>query len=82
MVLIGPPGAGKGTQASRLAAHYHIPHISTGEMLREEVRQESSIGQQIKDCLAAGDLVSDAMILGLVETRLQQQDCRSGFILD
>lgn len=82
MVLIGPPGAGKGTQASRLAAHYHIPHISTGEMLREEVKQCSSIGNQIKDCLAAGNLVSDQMILGLVEMRLQQKDCRLGFILD
>ena len=82
MVLIGPPGAGKGTQASRLAAHYHIPHISTGEMLREEVKVGSSIGHQIKDCLAAGNLVSDQMILGLVEMRLQQKDCRLGFILD
>lgn len=82
MVLIGPPGAGKGTQASRLAAHYHIPHISTGEMLREEVKVGSSIGNQIKDCLAAGNLVSDQMILGLVEMRLQQKDCRLGFILD
>lgn len=82
MVLIGPPGAGKGTQASRLAAHYHIPHISTGEMLREEVKQGSSIGNAIKDCLAAGNLVSDQMILGLVEMRLQQKDCRLGFILD
>ncbi len=82
MVLIGPPGAGKGTQASRLAAHYHIPHISTGEMLREEVKQGSLIGNQIKDTLAAGNLVSDEMILGLVEMRLQQQDCRLGFILD
>lgn len=82
MVLIGPPGAGKGTQASILAAHYHIPHISTGDMLRQEVKLSTSIGRQIKDCLAAGNLVSDSMILGLVEMRLQQMDCRQGFILD
>ena len=82
MVLIGPPGAGKGTQASILAAHYHIPHISTGDMLRQEVKLETTIGRKIKDCLAAGNLVSDSMILGLVEMRLQQMDCRQGFILD
>lgn len=82
MVLIGPPGAGKGTQASILAAHYHIPHISTGDMLRQEVKLGTGIGRQIKDLLAAGNLVSDQMILGLVETRLQQMDCRRGFILD
>jgi len=82
MVLIGPPGAGKGTQASHLAVHYHIPHISTGDMLRQEVKLGSTIGRQIKDCLAAGNLVSDQMILGLVENRLQEMDCRHGFILD
>lgn len=82
MVLIGPPGAGKGTQAAQLAAQYHIPHISTGEMLRQEVRQGTIIGQQVKDCLAAGNLVPDALMLNMVENRLQQKDTLNGFILD
>jgi adenylate kinase len=82
MVLIGPPGAGKGTQAARLAERYHIPHISTGEMLRQEVRQGSIIGQQVKDCLAAGNLVTDSVMLNMVENRLQMKDTLGGFILD
>ncbi len=82
MVLIGPPGAGKGTQAARLAAHYRIPHISTGDMLRMEVRQETPIGLQVRDRLAAGLLVPDALMLGMVEHRLLQKDAKQGFILD
>lgn len=82
MVLIGPPGAGKGTQAERLALHYHIPHISTGEMLRAEVRAGSPLGLQVKEIIAGGNLVSDGLMLDLVEQRLQHKDARHGFILD
>lgn len=82
MVLIGPPGAGKGTQANQLAAHYHIPHISTGEMLRHEVREGTEIGKKVAACLAAGNLVSDELMLGMVEHRLQMIDAQSGFVLD
>lgn len=82
MVLIGPPGAGKGTQATLLGAHYGIPHISTGEMLRLEVRQGTDIGRQVQSCLAAGNLVSDQLILEMVEHRLQQEDTQRGFVLD
>ena len=82
MVLIGPPGAGKGTQADRLATFYHIPHISTGEMLRAEVRARSPIGQEVGALLAAGELVGDELMLKMVESRLQQKDARDGYILD
>ncbi len=82
MVLIGPPGAGKGTQADRLATFYHIPHISTGEMLRAEVRAKSAIGTQVEALLAAGNLVPDELMLQMVEQRLQQKDARDGYILD
>lgn len=82
IVLIGPPGAGKGTQAPKLAAHYGIPHISTGEMLRDEVRHESALGLQVADLLAAGNLVNDDLMLKLVRNRLAVSDTCQGFILD
>lgn len=82
LVLIGPPGAGKGTQAAHLVEHYGIPHVSTGEMLRREVRNGSVIGNQVKDCLAAGNLVPDSLMLSMVEARLALPDTANGFILD
>ena len=82
VVLIGPPGSGKGTQAVRLAERYGIPHISTGEILRAAVRARSSLGQQVAATLASGGLVSDSLMTDLVRERLCQPDARRGFVLD
>jgi adenylate kinase len=82
LVLIGPPGSGKGTQAVRLAEHYSVPHISTGDILRAAVRAGSELGRQVADTLASGGLVSDALMTDLVRVRLSSPDVRSGFILD
>lgn len=82
LILLGPPGAGKGTQAQYLIERYGIPQISTGDMLRAAVRAGSDLGLQAKACMDAGALVPDSVVLGLVRERLLQQDCRPGFILD
>ncbi len=82
VVLIGPPGSGKGTQAVRLAAKYGIPHISTGDILRASVRDKTPLGQQVAATLASGALVSDDLITDLVRERLSQPDARAGFVLD
>jgi adenylate kinase len=82
LVLIGPPGSGKGTQAVRLAEHYSVPHISTGDILRAAVREGSELGRQVADTLASGGLVSDALMTDLVRARLASADVRTGFILD
>ena len=82
LVLIGPPGSGKGTQAVRLARRFGISHISTGEILREAVRTDSPLGRQVAATLATGALVSDALMIDLVRERLAQPDTATGFILD
>jgi adenylate kinase len=82
LVLIGPPGAGKGTQARRLAAKLNIPHISTGDMLREHVAAEDAIGLAVKQYTDKGDLVPDDLFLHLLASRLNYGDCRAGFLLD
>lgn len=82
LVLIGPPGSGKGTQAVRLAARYSVPHISTGDILREAVRSGSALGREVAGTIARGSLVSDALITDLVRERLVQPDARDGYILD
>jgi adenylate kinase len=82
LVLIGPPGSGKGTQAVRLAERFGIPHISTGEILRAAVRAGSPLGQQVAETLASGGLVSDGLMTDLVRERLGQPDAQSGFVLD
>jgi adenylate kinase len=82
LVLIGPPGAGKGTQARRLAAKLNIPHISTGDMLREHVNAEDAIGMAIKQYTDKGDLVPDDLFLHLLASRLEYRDCEAGFLLD
>ncbi|MCI0457165.1 MAG: adenylate kinase [Gemmataceae bacterium] len=81
-VLMGPPGAGKGTQARRLAAAWRVPHVSTGDLLREAVARKSPLGRKVESTLAEGKLVSDALMAELVEERLGREDCRRGFILD
>lgn len=82
LVLIGPPGSGKGTQAVRLARRYRIPHISTGDILRQAVRDNTPLGQRVAATIARGSLVSDDLISDLVKDRLAQPDVRDGFLLD
>ncbi|OAX54371.1 adenylate kinase [Xanthomonas graminis] len=82
LVLLGPPGSGKGTQASRLKDKLQIPHISTGDLLRAEVAAGTPLGVQAKEVMARGDLVSDDILLGMLESRLGRDDVAKGFILD
>ncbi len=82
LILLGPPGAGKGTQAQELARRCGIPQISTGDILREAVRRETPLGLQAKAVMARGELVSDDIVCGIVEERIKREDCKNGFILD
>ncbi len=82
VILLGPPGAGKGTQGKLIAAHFGIPQISTGDILREHVARGTPLGLEAKARMAAGDLVSDDLVNGMVAERLLAPDCRRGFILD
>ncbi|MDI6828210.1 MAG: adenylate kinase, partial [Armatimonadota bacterium] len=82
LVLLGPPGAGKGTQALLISEKYGIPHISTGDILREAVKQGTPLGQKAKDYMNKGELVPDEIVIGIVVERIQQPDCNNGFMLD
>ena len=82
LILLGAPGAGKGTQAELLMQHLGIPSISTGNMLREAMANGSDLGKQVKQCMEEGKLVSDDLVLSLVAERTAEPDCRNGFILD
>src|SRR5690348_830491 len=82
VILLGPPGAGKGTQAKRITLKYGIPQISTGDILRENVRLDTELGQQAKCIMARGELVPDELVCNMVAARLRDQDCERGFILD
>jgi adenylate kinase len=82
LVLLGAPGSGKGTQAARLKEHLQVPHISTGDLLRAEVAAGSALGLQAKVVMDRGDLVSDEILLGMLEDRLSRPDVSGGFILD
>ena len=82
IILIGPPGVGKGTQAKFLVKAYNIPQISTGNMLRTNVRESTPLGNEAKLFMNAGQLVPDSVILGMMESRFNNSDCKSGYILD
>ena len=82
IILLGPPGAGKGTQAKRIAERYGIPQVSTGDILRENVERGTELGRQARDVMARGDLVPDNLVCDMVALRLRNADCARGFILD
>ena len=82
ILLMGPPGAGKGTQAAELVKAFNIPHISTGDMFRAAIKEGTELGKQAKACIDAGKLVPDELTVGIVRERLSKDDCQKGFILD
>ncbi len=82
LIFVGPPGAGKGTQATRLVEKYNIPHLSTGDMLRAAIAAETPLGMKVEGIMATGGLVSDDIMVDLIRERLTQEDCAQGFILD
>ena len=82
IILMGPPGAGKGTQAVNLVKRYNVLHISTGDMFREAVKEGTPLGKEAKSYMDAGKLVPDAVTIGIVRERLSKPDCRKGFIMD
>jgi adenylate kinase len=82
LILLGPPGAGKGTQAKLLLEKYKLPQISTGDILREAIRQETALGKQAAPLLATGKLVPDEIVIGIIDERLKRDDCKGGFVLD
>lgn len=82
LVFLGPPGAGKGTIAVKAKDVYSIPHISTGDLFRENIRKETELGKKVKAILAAGDLVPDEVTIAMVDNRLKEDDASAGFILD
>ena len=82
LIFLGPPGAGKGTQAQRLAKDFHLPYIATGDMLREEVKNETELGGKAKEHMDAGNLVPDDLIIAMIAERMEDPDSGDGFILD
>ncbi|HCF99261.1 MAG TPA: adenylate kinase [Chloroflexi bacterium] len=82
LLLYGAPGSGKGTQANTLRSHFGIPHIATGDMLRAEIKAGTLLGRKAQPIVAAGEYVSDDIIIGMVRNRLSQADCERGFIMD
>lgn len=82
LILLGCPGAGKGTQAKLITANYHIPQISTGDILRTAIQQGTTLGKQVKEIVESGRLVPDEIVIQLVKERIQQADCDNGFLLD
>lgn len=82
MVFLGPPGAGKGTVAAKAREYFSIPHISTGDLFRNNIKNETELGKQVKAILASGSLVPDSVTIEMVRQRLAEPDCKKGFILD
>lgn len=82
LVFLGPPGAGKGTQADKVCAEVKVPHISTGDLLRQAIKNETPIGLKAKTFIDKGQLVPDAVVIAMVRDRLDDNDCRNGFLLD
>src|SRR5205085_10032491 len=82
LIFIGPPGSGKGTQAKRLAATHGVPHISTGDMLREAIAEGTELGRKAAPVISSGGLVPDELMVGIIKDRLKKSDAKNGFILD
>lgn len=82
IILLGPPGAGKGTQAQFITESFSIPQISTGDMLRAAIKEGSELGKQVEQVMSSGELVSDDLIIALVKDRISQDDCKKGFMFD
>ncbi|NLV76486.1 MAG: adenylate kinase [Tissierellia bacterium] len=82
LVLLGPPGAGKGTQASAIVKKYNIPHISTGDIFRENIKQGTELGKKAKEYIDKGLLVPDDIVVSIVKDRILEEDCKNGFLLD
>jgi adenylate kinase len=82
ILLLGPQGAGKGTQAKRISSEYGVPHIASGEILRDEMAAETELGRRVREIYDRGDLVSDDIVIDLIRTRLEQPDTEAGFVLD
>ena len=82
LILLGPPGAGKGTQAAKIIEKYNIPHISTGDIFRENIKQGTELGKKAQEYMNKGQLVPDDVVIGSIAERLNQDDCKKGFLLD
>jgi adenylate kinase len=82
VILLGPPGAGKGTQAQRIAQRYQLPHLSTGDMFRDNIQRDTPLGRKAKPLMERGELVPDEIVLGMVADRINQPDCAKGFVFD
>ena len=79
-ILLGPPGAGKGTQAAVIVKEFHVPHISTGDIFRDNIKQGTELGKKAKDYMDQGLLVPDELVIAIVEDRLEKEDCKNGFL--
>jgi adenylate kinase len=82
IILLGPPGAGKGTQAKKIAENYKVPHISTGDILRENISNNTPLGIKARSYMSRGELVPDELLITIIKERLSRQDCSNGFLLD
>lgn len=82
IVLLGPPGSGKGTQAKFIANEFSLPHISTGDIFRDNIKRETPLGKQVKEIIDRGEFCPDELTIALVKDRISEEDCRNGFILD
>ena len=82
IILLGPPGTGKGTMAKKIAQQYKLPHISTGDMFREHLKKETALGKQAKTFMDSGKLVPDEITISMLKDRIKQKDCKKGFVLD
>ena len=82
VIFLGPPGAGKGTQATKIAKEYNIPHISTGDIFRKNIKNETELGKKAKEYIDKGDLVPDSLVVSIVADRLKEDDAKDGYLLD